>query len=82
MWSNAANMTSFFHNSLTSLLELAGTDGIDCDQLIVCLDREAEGCKDLAKDLGWVGFEIAMLDAWSGRECTLSDRWLFLSMDV
>jgi len=67
---------------LTSLLELAGTDGIDCDQLIVCLDRTAEGCKDLAKDLGWVGFEIAMLDAWSGHECTLSDRWLFLSMDV
>ncbi|KAL1584421.1 hypothetical protein WHR41_06343 [Cladosporium halotolerans] len=67
---------------LTSLLELAGTDGIDCDQLIVCLDRKAEGCKDLAKDLGWVGFEIAMLDAWTGRECSLSDRWLFLAMDV
>lgn len=67
---------------LTSLLELAGADGIDCDQLIVCLDRKADGCKDLAKDLGWVGFEIAMLDEWSGHECTLSDRWLFLSMDV
>jgi len=37
---------------------------------------------DLTKDLGWVGFELVMLDRWSGMECTLSERWVFMAMDV
>ncbi|KAK6441717.1 hypothetical protein LTR95_002050 [Oleoguttula sp. CCFEE 5521] len=69
---------------LTVLLELASSDGVDCEQLIVCVDRTADetAAKDLTKDLGWVGFELTMLDDWSGQKCTLSDRWLFLGMDV
>ncbi|KAK6431068.1 hypothetical protein LTR95_012770 [Oleoguttula sp. CCFEE 5521] len=69
---------------LTALLELASSEGVDCDQLIVCVDRTADetAAKDLTKDLGWVGFELTMLDDWSGQKCTLSDRWLFLGMDV
>lgn len=69
---------------LTALLELASTDGFDCSQLVVCLDRTADGeaTADLTKDLGWVGFELIMLDQWSGLECTLSDRWVFMAMDV
>ena len=69
---------------LTALLELASTDGFDCSQLVICLDRTAdhEATADLTKDLGWVGFELTMLDQWSGQECTLSDRWLFMAMDV
>ncbi|OQN96081.1 hypothetical protein B0A48_17881 [Cryoendolithus antarcticus] len=69
---------------LTALLELASSDGVDCDQLIVCVDRTADetAAKDLTKDLGWVGFELTILDDWSGQKCTLSDRWLFLGMDV
>ncbi|OQO11491.1 hypothetical protein B0A48_03218 [Cryoendolithus antarcticus] len=69
---------------LTALLELANSDGVDCDQLILGVDRTADeiAAKDLTKDLGWVGFELTMLDDWSGQKCTLSDRWLFLGMDV
>ncbi|KAF2772501.1 hypothetical protein EJ03DRAFT_266321, partial [Teratosphaeria nubilosa] len=69
---------------LMALLELAGTDGFDCSQLVICVDRTAddEDVKDTTRDLGWVGFELMTLDAWSnGKDC-VSERWIFLSMDV
>lgn len=70
--------------SLMALLELAGTHGIDCSQLVVCVDRTAEAADadDLTRDLGWVGFELMMLDRWTGREGVTSDRWIVLGMDV
>lgn len=65
-------------------MELASSDALDCNQLIVCVDRTAgrEDAQDLTKDLGWVGFELTMLDAWSDTDACTSDRWTFLSMDV
>ncbi|KAH9822015.1 ornithine decarboxylase antizyme like protein [Teratosphaeria destructans] len=69
---------------LMALLELAGTDGFDCSQLVICVDRTADDddVKDTTRDLGWVGFELMTLDAWSdGKDC-VSERWIFLSMDV
>lgn len=67
-----------------ALLELASSDGFDCSQLIVAVDRTAdeEGVKDTTRDLGWVGFELMMLDQWSGDRACISDRWIFLGMDV
>jgi hypothetical protein len=67
-----------------SLLELASSDGFECDQLVVCVDRHAgqENVADVTRDLGWVGFELMMLDAWNGGRGSVSDRWIFLSMDV
>ena len=67
-----------------ALLELASSDDLSCSQLIVCVDRDAdeEDVQDTTRDLGWVGFELMMLDAWSGEKGCLSDRWIFLSMDV
>lgn len=67
-----------------ALLELADTDGIDCNQLVVCVDRTAEAAdaEDLTRDLGWVGFELMMLDQWAGVDGFISDRWIFLGMEV
>ncbi|KAK5138003.1 hypothetical protein LTR08_005800 [Meristemomyces frigidus] len=69
---------------LMALLELASSDSFECSQLVVGVDRTAndEDVKDTTRDLGWVGFELIMLDEWSGdRGCT-SDRWIFTAMDV
>lgn len=68
-----------------ALLELASNDTFQCSQLIACVDRTAEDedVKVTTRDLGWVGFELMMLDAWAeGDESCLSDRWIFLGMDV
>lgn len=69
---------------LMSLLELAGSAQFDCTQLVVCVDRTAddpEDVQDLTKSLGWVGFELTMLEDWAAEGC-ISDRYIFLSMDV
>ena len=67
-----------------ALLELAGSDGFDCGQLVICVDRtvDQDVFSDVTKNLGWVGFELMMLDTWSsGRRC-LSSQYVFLGMDV
>ena len=67
-----------------ALLELAGSDGFDCAQLVICVDRTAdhETFGDVTKNLGWVGFELVMLDTWSGGRRCLSSQYVFLCMDV
>ncbi|KAF2722358.1 hypothetical protein K431DRAFT_311841 [Polychaeton citri CBS 116435] len=69
---------------LMALLELASTHHFECDQLLVAVDREAdeEDAKDVIRNLGWVGFELTMLDQWASCRDCMSDRWIFLSMDV
>ncbi|KAK4574226.1 hypothetical protein LTR86_001987 [Recurvomyces mirabilis] len=65
---------------LMALLELASNDSFECSQLVVCVDRSANG--EDVKDLGWVGFELAMLDDWAGVKGCISDSWVYLKMDV
>lgn len=67
-----------------ALLELASSEQFQCAQLIACVDRtaEEEDVKDTTRDLGWVGFELMMLDAWSTDTDCISDRWIFMGMDV
>ena len=67
-----------------ALLELASADGIECDKLVICVDRTAskEETDDVTRDLGWVGFELMILDSWAGRKGCISDRWIFLSMET
>lgn len=55
---------------LMALIELASTPQLDCQRLIVCLERDdaigtaqAEG--RLLRDLRWVGFEAATLDEFA-----------------
>lgn len=71
-------------SSLTALLELCSTDGLDCERLVVCVSRHADSIQsaDLIKDLGWVGFELATLDTWTGVTGSTSEQWLMLAMDV
>jgi len=69
---------------LMSLLELASSDHFDCSQLVACVDRTAEpaGVRELHRSLGWVGFELMLLDNWVGGMACTSDRWVFLGLDV
>ncbi|KAK0248064.1 hypothetical protein LTS09_016814 [Friedmanniomyces endolithicus] len=69
---------------LMILLELASSDDFECSQLVICVDRFADekDVKETTRDLGWVGFELAMLDAWAGRSNAVSDAWLFFGMDI
>lgn len=66
-----------------ALLELASGDSLECDNIVVCVDRTAgEEADDVIRDIGWVGFHLITLDAWVGKKGCVSDRWLFLGMDV
>lgn len=68
-----------------SLLELASSEHFSCDELIIAVDRtssDAEAAKDVNRSLAWVGFELTLLKHWAGAEGCLSDRYIFLSMDV
>ena len=67
-----------------ALLELASHDDFACDQLVICVDREAgeDEVKDMTRDLGWVGFQLLTLDAFVGAKGCISNRWLFLAMEV
>lgn len=65
-----------------ALLELASFDDVECDRLVVGVDRNAENVEDVTRDLGWVGFELVTLDKWTQAKGCTSDQWLFLSMDV
>lgn len=80
-----------------SLLELASSDHFDCTELVIGLERPtteieqpanseeaetAETFKDLNRSLAWVGFELTMLEAWATPDGCISDRYIFLGMDV
>lgn len=67
-----------------TLLELASCDDLACDRLVVGVDRTAdqEDVENVTRDLGWVGFELTTLEPWTGTKGLVSDRWLFLNMDV
>jgi len=71
-------------DSLMALLELCSIPSFDCSQLIACLDRSlpTADMTGLQRDLGWVGFEMATLAAWTDSDDIVSNRWLFLSMDT
>jgi hypothetical protein len=67
-----------------TLLELACSDYFDCSDLVVCIDRtaDADHVKDLNRSLAWVGFELTMLETWAVPDGCISDRYVFLGMDV
>ncbi|KAK5169164.1 uncharacterized protein LTR77_006473 [Saxophila tyrrhenica] len=69
---------------LMALLELASSKDFDCTQLVICLDRTADGesAEEVSRGLSWAGFELIMLDHWAGEKNCISDRWLFMGMDV
>lgn len=73
---------------LMSLLELASSEHFSCDQLVICVDRNADEAdvKEVNRNLGWVGFELVMLDSWTSSSSPdqgcLSEQYLFLGIDL
>lgn len=69
--------------ALIALIELA--DGpIECSHVVICVDRSMphEYAKALMKSLQWVGFEMTTLDHWAKDIDVISDKWLFMGMEV
>ncbi|KAI9725544.1 MAG: hypothetical protein M1828_003032 [Chrysothrix sp. TS-e1954] len=85
-------------NPLMALLELADTESLACAKVVICLDRgiaDTQAGRRLVRDLGWVGFVGGTLEGFvdgvveekvgkGKKEGTgvVSERWLFLGMDV
>ena len=67
-----------------ALLELAAIDELECTRVVVCLDRDIDAAsqKSLMRDLGWVGFDFYTLSSWVGAESAISDRWIFMAVDM
>lgn len=82
-------------SGLVALIDLA-TECFDCQDLVICLDRETDGLNSLVHNLGWVGLELATLKNWASpelqdkvasthkldKEYFTSDKWLFLGMEL
>jgi hypothetical protein len=69
---------------LMALLELCDLEYFSCSRLVACLDRgtEAFALDALTKNLGWIGFQLTTLIEFSQDDEIMSDRWLFMDMDV
>jgi len=52
--------------------------------MVICIDRLIPGveAKALMKGLQWAGFSPTTLDFWSGGMDAVSDRWLFMGMEI
>ena len=57
---------------------------LGCARVVVCIDRSIEqpSRKGLMRDLGWVGFELQRLISVSGADDIVSDKWIFMAVDV
>lgn len=68
---------------LVALIELA-EGPLDCSHMVICIERSipAEEANGLAKGLQWAGFSLTTLDFWSPGFDVLSNRWLFMGMEV
>lgn len=69
-----------------ALFELAGLPALGCSQIVICVPRSNdEGELDVARSLGWCGFNLTTLGPWLGdarEELPLSSKWLFLNAEV
>ncbi|KAI1262729.1 ornithine decarboxylase antizyme-domain-containing protein [Xylariaceae sp. FL1019] len=70
-------------HALVALIELADVP-LGCSHVVICLDRlmAEDHAKALMKSLQWVGFELTTLDHWAGEIDVISDKWLFMGMEV
>lgn len=52
--------------------------------MVLCIDRSipAGETKLLTKGLQWAGFSLTTLDFWSTGLDLVSNRWLFMGMEV
>ncbi|KAI0102773.1 ornithine decarboxylase antizyme-domain-containing protein [Nemania sp. FL0031] len=69
--------------ALIALIELADVP-LGCSDLVICMDRHMpeDHANSLMRSLQWVGFELTTLDKWADELDVISDKWLFLGMEV
>ncbi|KAI3326203.1 ornithine decarboxylase antizyme-domain-containing protein [Xylariaceae sp. AK1471] len=69
--------------ALIALIELADVP-LGCSNIVICMDRQMpeDYAKTLMRSLQWVGFELTTLDHWANELDVVSDKWLFLGMEV
>jgi len=69
--------------ALVALIELA-EGPLRCNQMVVCIDRSIPGeeSKALAKGLQLAGFSLTTLDFWTSGCDIVSDRWVFMGMEL
>ncbi|KAH8670843.1 ornithine decarboxylase antizyme-domain-containing protein [Xylariales sp. PMI_506] len=69
--------------AVMALLELAESP-LDCSQVVICLDRSMpeDDARDLIRSFQWVGFKLTTLDQWAKGYDVISDKWLFMAMEV
>ncbi|KAK4221513.1 ornithine decarboxylase antizyme [Podospora fimiseda] len=76
-------MSRDLKQALVALIELA-EGPLECSHMVICIERTipAEEAKALTRGLQWAGFSLTTLDYWSGGLDVVSDRWLFMGMEV
>ncbi|KAK4151137.1 ornithine decarboxylase antizyme-domain-containing protein [Chaetomidium leptoderma] len=69
--------------ALVALIELA-EGPLACSHMVICIERSIpdEETKGLTKGLQWAGFSLTTLDFWSAGFDLLSNRWVFMGMEV
>jgi hypothetical protein len=69
--------------ALVALIELA-EGPLDCSHMVICIERSIpeEDTKGLTGGLQWAGFSLTTLDFWTDGLDVLSNRWLFMGMEL
>jgi hypothetical protein len=80
---DAHAITRDLKQALVALIELA-EGPLACSHMVICIERSipAEETKGLTKGLQWAGFSLTTLDFWSPGFDVVSNRWLFMGMEV
>jgi hypothetical protein len=80
---DAHSITRDMKQALVALIELA-EGPLACSHMIICIERSIPGeeATALTKGLQWAGFSLTTLDFWSSGFDVLSDRWLFMGMEL
>ncbi|KAK4104404.1 hypothetical protein N658DRAFT_492513, partial [Parathielavia hyrcaniae] len=80
---DAHSITRDLKQALVALIELAEGPFV-CSHMVICVERSIaeEEIHGLTKGLQWAGFSLTTLDFWTERFDVLSNRWLFMGMEV
>jgi hypothetical protein len=80
---DAHSITRDLKQALVALIELA-EGPLACSHMVICIERSIpeEETKGLTKGLQWAGFSLTTLDFWSSGVDVLSNRWLFMGMEL
>ncbi|KAK4121190.1 hypothetical protein N657DRAFT_665513 [Parathielavia appendiculata] len=80
---DAHSITRDLKQALVALIELA-EGPFACSHMVICVERSIpeDEIHGLTKGLQWAGFSLTTLDFWTEGFDVLSNRWLFMGMEV